>query len=144
MIENIENIRKFTFVSGAYWINSPYAGEYYIEIDKRELIAKYSFKSNFYNTEIKWKISRKYYLKFVNELIDINLFTWDNEYADENVCDGGYWSLKIEYDKNELFEINGRNAYPSDYELFFDILIKYFPIIQKDNEYRWKIETKKW
>ena len=50
MIENIENIHKFTFLSGAYWIESPYVGECYIEIDKRKLIAKYVFKSNFYNT----------------------------------------------------------------------------------------------
>jgi hypothetical protein len=144
MIETIKSINKITFESGAYWISSHYTGNYIIEIDKKGLIGKYTYKSYFYNTEIKWKISRKYYMKFIDELICMNIFSWNNKYSDENVCDGGYWSLKIEYNKNELLEIDGSNAYPNDYDMFFSILMKYFPIIQKDNEYRLKIERKKW
>ena len=76
----------------------------------------------------------------MNELVSLDIFSWDKKYTDENVLDGGGWSLKIEYENNEFWEINGDNAYPSNYDNFIDILHKYFPIMKTDNEYRKNLE----
>jgi hypothetical protein len=139
----IDNIKIFKYVSGSYYITSVYTGAYLIEIDSKKLICKYNFKSSFYNTEIKWKINKNHLFTFFEELNSINVFLWDTKYSDENACDGGYWSISIKYNKNEIIEIIGDNAYPDNFDTFYNILEKYFPIISMDLEYRLKLESNK-
>jgi hypothetical protein len=76
----------------------------------------------------------------MDKLFNLNIFSWEKDYSDENVCDGGYWLLKFEYVNNEILEIKGDNAYPENYKEFINTLEKYFPIIRMDNEYRWNIQ----
>jgi len=140
MVE-IKGITKIIYISGAYWIDGPYVGKYSIEINPKKLTGKYNYESNFYKNEIIWKYSKRHYFKFIDELVDLNVFSWKKEYLNENVCDGGYWSLKFEY-KNNSFEIIGDNDYPENYDDFFNIMVKYFPILQWDYEYRRKIEKR--
>jgi hypothetical protein len=144
LIYDPRKIILFKYESGSHWIESPYIGKYSIEIDSKKLMCKYIYNSDFYNIEVKWKISRKQYLKFNEDLIGINIFSWNKKYIDENICDGGTWSLLIKYNKNELFEIIGDSACPDNYEDLKNIILEYFPIIKEDNEYRKKIETRKW
>ena len=143
MIDNIKNISKFKYLSGDYYIDSIYTGGYYIEIDPKKLFCKYNFKSSCYYVEIKWKINKNHFLKFLAEIKNIDVFSWDKKYIDKNVEDGGYWSITVKYNKKETLEIIGDNAYPENFEIFHNILEKYFPIISMDREYRIKLETNK-
>jgi hypothetical protein len=139
-MKNEHKIKEIQFSSGAYWIETVYTGEFILKISFNKLLCKYSYKSNFYKNIIKWKITKRHLYKFNNELIVLDIFSWNKKYT-ENVEDGGYWSLKIKYGKNEYLEINGDNAYPENYYDFINILKKYFPIIKIDNEYRKKIQV---
>jgi len=140
-MENIINIISIQFSSGAYWIETAYTGKFTLEVNFGKLLCKYSYKSDFYKNIIKWKISNKHSKNFINELIELDIFSWKNNYT-EDALDGGYWLLKIEYRNNEKIEINGHNAYPENYNNLIEILWKYFPIIKFDNEYRIKIQKK--
>ena len=113
-MKNEYDIRKIQFSSGAYWIETVYTGKIILNIDFNKLVCKYSYKSNFYKNIIKWKISKKYLIKFYYELMVLDVFSWNKVYK-ENAEDGGYWSLKIEYQNNEIFEVNGDNSYPDNY-----------------------------
>jgi len=137
---NEYSIKKIQFSTVAYYVESVYTGSFTLIIDYNKLLCKYSYKSNFYRNITKWKIYKEHFLKFMNELVSLDIFSWDKNYTDENVLDGGGWSLKIEYENNEFLEINGDNAYPSNYDNFINILHKYFPIIKMDNEYRKNLE----
>jgi hypothetical protein len=143
VINRVEGINKIIFTSGVYYVENLYTGEYFVEIDLKKLLCKYTFNSSFYNNEVKWKISKRHYLKFLEELMNINIFSWNNNYTDNDVADGSYWLLKFVYSKNELFEIKGSNAYPENYGDFIDALEKYFPIIPMDREYRIKLRKMK-
>ena len=136
------DLKKIIFISGAYFIENSYTGKYKLEVDCNELVGKYIFNSTYYNNKIKWKIKKKHFSEFINKLSELNVFSWKNDYSDSCVCDGGYWSLKFEYLKNEPIEIKGDNAYPNNFEEFYLILEKYFPIIKMDNKYRWNIQKK--
>jgi len=141
MIENEKNIQNIRFQSGAYYIVSPYGGELIIEIDSKKLMGRYNYKSRFYKISVKWKINKEIFLKFIEEIIKIDIFSWNKNYNASDVLDGGYWSLIIEYNKNETFEVIGDNAYPDNFDEFYKILKKYFSIIRKDYEYRKEMET---
>jgi len=135
-----DKINKIIYNSGAYYIESKYIGDYTLEIDCKKLLAKYNYNSECYKNNIILKIKKKKLSEFINKLDELNVFSWKKDYSDENVCDGGYWSLKFKYNKNEIYEINGDNDYPENYEYFIETLAKYFPIIKLDYEYRKKLE----
>jgi hypothetical protein len=78
---NENNIKKIQFSTGAYYIESVYAGSSTLIIYYNRLLCKYSYKSNFYRNNIKWKIYKEHFLKFINELVSLDIFSWDKNYT---------------------------------------------------------------
>jgi hypothetical protein len=136
----IDNISKFKYELRTYFHEGGYNdGDFYIIANFKNRQCKYVYKGSHYFSRILWRTNKKHLFSFIEEIKGIDIFSWDKKYSDENVCDGGYWSITIKYNRNELYEIIGDNAYPKDFEDFFNILEKYFPIISIDKKYRIKI-----
>jgi len=137
---DIKNIYKFHFKRGDYYISDYYIiGKCRIEIDMKKRLGIYFFDGSFYQNKITWRISKSHFSNFIEELKTLGVFSWTNNYSNKHVCDGGYWSLSIKSKNNEIFEVMGDNDYPEKYNIFYDTLEKYFPVIHLDREYREKL-----
>lgn len=60
---------------------------------------------------------------FIEELRDLHIGEWKQDYTDPYVLDGTQWSLDIEYNNNRtLVHISGSNAFPYNFDDFMEFL----------------------
>ena len=64
---------------------------------------------------------------FFQTLDDINVWRWKKSYKNNEVFDGGSWSLKITKNSKKL-ECQGDIDYPSNFDDFLEALNKLMPI----------------
>ena len=64
---------------------------------------------------------------FFQTLDDINVWRWKKSYTNNEVLDGGSWSLKITKNSKKT-ECHGNVDYPSNFDDFLEALNKLMPI----------------
>ena len=78
--------------------------------------------------EKSFEISKIEWNEFIKEIINVNVLTWEKNYNDPNIMDGTQWEVNINFQNEKKIEINGNNDYPNEWDKFYKIIIKYFPI----------------
>ncbi len=110
-------IKNINFKIGGYsgW------NETWIDINKN----KVRIINNYSNaTACEFFASDKAQKKFISEINKINFSKWQKEYKpkDFEICDGEQWELEVIFTDDTKIESYGNNAYPDEWEKFFDLI----------------------
>jgi hypothetical protein len=69
----------------------------------------------------KLPVSPEQLADFWEKLEQVGIDEWDDEYIDTMICDGTQWKLKV-----KCREIYGDNAYPPNWDEFFELVRPWF------------------
>jgi len=123
MKEEINNIIGFSFVCGGYFDGYP---KIEVNIVENKVLCIYHLplkkkKKSFEISKVEWN-------EFIDEIINVNILTWKKRYSDPNIMDGTQWEININFQNGKKIEIHGNNDYPKEWDKFYEVVIKYFPI----------------
>ena len=123
MKEEVNNIIGFSFECGGYFDGYP---KIEVNIVENKVLCIYNYplkkkKKSFEISNIEWD-------EFLEEIVNINILTWKKNYNDPNIMDGTQWKVNINFQNGKKIEIHGNNDYPKEWDDFYEIVNKYFPI----------------
>lgn len=123
MKEEINNIIGFSFECGGFFGGYPKIEASIIE---NKVFCIYHPPLN--KKKKSFEISKEEWNEFIDQIIDLNILTWKKNYSDPNIEDGTQWELNINFQNGKKMEIHGNNDYPKEWNDFYEIVTKYFPI----------------
>ena len=69
---------------------------------------------------------------FIQEILDLNILSWNKYYNDPYTLDGFQWSIEITFNNGKEFKSCGSNKFPKIWKKYTEIIERYKKII-KDN-----------
>lgn len=113
--EEIDNISSFYFSDGGI-----FDGYRSIEINNNKDKIVYTYSFNKVKKEL--DIDKKLWFNFIQSILELNIYSWKNEYSDPYILDGEEWIICIKYHHGKDIKIKGSNAYPEKWKEFKEII----------------------